>query len=304
MISFIENKNIDRGKWDELINRSINGNIFAYTWFLDLTTQHWDALIEDDYRAAFPIPWSKKYSVCYIHQPLFSNQLGVFSGGDISENKVHDFLKSIPAHFQYIEFGLNFQNKVSADNYYITTHKVQYVDLNKNYDALKNNYDENLRRNLRKAGNAGLIVRPDVPAEDVTNYFRRGRGNELGHYSDEDYNTLTQLIETSISKNAGFTLGAYYKNNSLVAAASFLLSHDRIIFLKGAPSAEGREVGAMHFIFDYVIKTNAEKNLVLDFGGSVIQNLARFYKSFGADEYLYPHVKRNRLPFYLRWLKK
>jgi hypothetical protein len=304
MISFVENKNIDRNRWDSLISHSPNGNIFAYSWFLDITSQNWDALIENDYKFIFPIPCNKKYSYSYIHQPLFSNQLGVFSNENISEDKVNEFLKSIPSRFRYIELGLNCPNKTSAAGFKINQQKVQYVDLNRSYDELKNNYDENLKRNLRKAEKAALTVRENVTAADVTNYFRMGRGNEIGHYSDEDYQALTQLTETAIKRKAGFTLGVYDENNNLVAAASFLNSHNRILFLKGAPSPSGRETGAMHLIFDSVIRRNVGKTSVLDFGGSNISNLARFYKSFGADEYLYQHVKRNRLPVYLRWLKK
>ena len=179
--------------------------------------------------------------------------------------------------------------------------KIDYLKL---IQYLKNKYGGTLKRNLRKAEDAGIIIREGVQPEDVTNYFRNARGNELGHFSESDYETLNRLQYAAIEKKSCFTLGAYDKNNSLIAAASFLPSHDRIVFLKGAPTLEGREAHAMHCIMDNVIKKYSEQNLILDFGGSVIPNVARFNQSFGAEDYLYLLVKRNRLPFYIRWLKK
>jgi hypothetical protein len=44
--------------------------------------------------------------------------------------------------------------------------------------------------------------------------------------------------------------------------------------------------------------------MLLDFEGSDIPNLAFFYSSFGAVNQAYPALKINRLPFYLKWLKR
>ena len=304
MISFVENKNINRARWDDLISRSPNGLIYSYSWFLDTVCENWDALIEDDYTAVFPLPRRKKFGIEYIFQPFFANQFGVTSAEYSTEEKANTFLDHIPARFRFVDIGLNFQNRVSAGEYKITERRAQVLQLKFTYDTLKNNYDDNLKRNLRKAENAGITVKPGAAAGDVTDYFRKSRGDVLGHFTEQDYETLTRLMNIASEKKSCFTLGAYSSENKLLAAGGFLQSNNRIIFLKGAPSTEGRELGAMHLLLDYVIRTHAEKNLLLDFGGSVIPNLSRFYKSFGADDYLYLHVKRNHLPFYLRWLKK
>jgi len=57
-------------------------------------------------------------------------------------------------------------------------------------------------------------------------------------------------------------------------------------------------------LIDAFIKDNADKPLILDFEGSDIRNLAFFYSGFGAKDEQYPFLKINKLPFYLKWLKK
>ena len=43
---------------------------------------------------------------------------------------------------------------------------------------------------------------------------------------------------------------------------------------------------------------------MLDFEGSNDENLARFYMSFGSQEMKYATVRINRLPWYVKWLKR
>ena len=62
--------------------------------------------------------------------------------------------------------------------------------------------------------------------------------------------------------------------------------------------------GASHALIDSFIRDQAGKELVLDFEGSDLRNLAFFYSSFGAKEEKYAGLKWNKLPFYIRFFKK
>jgi hypothetical protein len=67
---------------------------------------------------------------------------------------------------------------------------------------------------------------------------------------------------------------------------------------------DGKTIGASHAVIDAIIKDHAGKNLLLDFEGSDIPSLAFFYSSFGSVEEKYAAIRLNRLPFYLKWMKK
>jgi hypothetical protein len=54
----------------------------------------------------------------------------------------------------------------------------------------------------------------------------------------------------------------------------------------------------MFLLIDELIRQNAEKKIILDFEGSQIEGIARFYKGFGAENQPYFMVKRFR-PSYL-----
>jgi Mor family transcriptional regulator len=56
-------------------------------------------------------------------------------------------------------------------------------------------------------------------------------------------------------------------------------------------------------IIDQFIRNHEDEKITLDFEGSNIKNLARFYKSFGADEFNYLRIKKNNLPGVLKIFK-
>jgi hypothetical protein len=59
----------------------------------------------------------------------------------------------------------------------------------------------------------------------------------------------------------------------------------------------------MFFLIDKFIQEHAGEKIILDFEGSNLPGLARFYKGFGSDDFVYLQVRKNNLPKLVRWLK-
>ncbi len=79
MIKYLKHHEVAKDKWDECIDKAFNGIIYAYSWYLDLVSPEWEALIEDDYSIVFPLTQRNKNNINYLFQPVFTQQLGVFS---------------------------------------------------------------------------------------------------------------------------------------------------------------------------------------------------------------------------------
>jgi hypothetical protein len=65
-----------------------------------------------------------------------------------------------------------------------------------------------------------------------------------------------------------------------------------------------KKTGAMFFLINNFIREYARKKVTLDFEGSNLPGLARFYTGFGSEEYVYLQIKKNNLPKLIRWFKK
>ena len=78
-----------------------------------------------------------------------------------------------------------------------------------------------------------------------------------------------------------------------------LHSGNRLIYLLPFSTRKGKEYSAMFFLVNELIKGNAGKELFLDFEGSKIEGVYRFYKGFGAGLRSYYTIKRFR-PIFLK----
>ena len=133
--------------------------------------------------------------------------------------------------------------------------------------------------------------------------MRNNLGAKIKSLNEEHYNNIRKIISFGLKHNIGDLLGAYTANNTLSAAAFFITTNNKCIYLFAASSKEGIEQSAMFLLIDSYIKQFAERNLTLDFEGSNIESLARFYGGFNAQECNYLNIKINRLPWILRIFK-
>ncbi|MCD4697606.1 MAG: hypothetical protein K8S16_15375 [Bacteroidales bacterium] len=296
MIKYLQHQEIDIEKWNRCIDTSFNGMVYAKSWYLDVVAENWNALVENDYERVFPLTWKQKYGIYYLYQPLFTQQLGLFSTTRLNEEIVTDFINSIPSKFKFIEINLNTLNNLSERRYNVTEWVNHELDLINSYERIKNNFSTNLKRNLKKAYKSNLTISKNIKPDEVIRLFRDNRGKKIPGLHNEEYLKLSRLAYAGIYKGHINTYGVYTLHNELCAGVIFLKSHKKIIFLFSGLSQEGRTLNAMAFLIDHFIKDHNGHHLTLDFEGSNDIQLARFYKSFGSKKTTYPHLVINKLP--------
>ena len=270
--------------------------VYAKSWYLNTVAENWDALVEGDYEQVFPLTWRKKYGIYYLYQPVFTQQLGIFSKTRLNEEIVIQFIENIPAKFRFVEINLNTLNSLTNSKYKAKNWLNHELDLINSYENISRDFSTNLKRNISKSQKAGLTLTKGVKPEEIIRIFRENRGKEIPTLNDGDYQKLNRLTYEGIYKGLITTYGVYSQNNSLCAGVIFLKNTKKVIFLFSGLTEEGKELNAMAFLIDSFISEHAGQHLTLDFEGSNDINLARFYKSFGSVEIFYPHLVINRLP--------
>lgn len=308
-IQYLTQQQIDKSKWDHCIDNAANGLVYGYSFYLDNMAKNWDALVlskglhsENDYEVVMPLTWNKKYGIHYLYQPFLAAQLGVF-GNSVSAELLENFLEAIPAKFKYLDISLNQKNLYTLKDFDLYQRSNYVLDLNKPYDQLYNNYRENIQRNIKKAMQAGCTVEKDFDAEKVIELaVQQMKGHSKG--SGENILRFRKLYELLHAKRMATTYGIISSQKEMVASCVFFFSHNRAYYILVGNHPNGKMIGASHALIDAFIKDHADKNMLLDFEGSDMPNLAFFYSSFGAVKEEYAALKLNRLPFYLKWMKK
>ncbi|RLD41516.1 MAG: hypothetical protein DRI86_13210 [Bacteroidetes bacterium] len=298
MIKYLKHDEIDFTQWDKCISNSVGAYIYAYSWYLDIVAGEWDALVDDDYLSVFPLPFRQKFGVKYIYQPVFTQQLGLFSTEMQGIARLNEFLQAIPKDFKLIEMNLNkYYVTIKRKNYSLVENRNLELDLAKDYEHIYKQFSTNLKRNIKKADKQELRIAEHVKPEELIALFKENKGSELNVYSPEDYVRLGRLAYMLLHKGKASIVGVYNKENTLIAAALFVSGKTRFIFLFSGLNKEGKEKAAMPFLISSFIKKYSNSNKVFDFEGSNNESLARFYKSFGAQEYHYFGLRQYRFPF-------
>jgi len=285
--------------WDKCIEEADNGRVYAYSTYLDQMADQWDALVLNEYEAVMPLTWRKKWGIYYLYQPFLTAQLGLF-GKTINAILLQEFFRSIPSRYRLWEFPLNHGNCFDLPEFGVYQRTNYILSLDKSYDTLQQHYRENIHRNIRKSVGYGCVQKKGVDVREVINLTRQ-QNDKIKEKDLENFETVYRQME---KEGRGGTYGIFAKDGSLISSAAFLYSHKRAYYLLVGNHPNGRTLGASHALIDFFIRDSANQELSLDFEGSDIRNLAFFYSSFGAKEEKYTAVKLNKLPFYLKGLKK
>ena len=289
-IKYIRHKDIDRTKWDQCIGHSSNARIYALSWYLDITSPGWDALVYGDYEFIMPLTWRKKYGLKYLIQPYYSQQLGVF-GKNPDTNRVRDFLNAIPLQFLYVRINGNDHNESGQG---LSAHRINnnfVLDLKKDYPDLEIDFSKNNRRNIRLAKRQLSSARA-IDQETFTDFFSKFLSKRFSHLPKRHFEILKLLIDALKKHQMAEILGAYTQDGRLCSTACFLSSFDRKILIASATDEAGRKTKAHFFLINHFIEAHAGMNLLLDFEGS---NIAYFNAGFGGICVPYPTFRFNNI---------
>lgn len=293
-IIHLQNKEIDRSQWDNCIAMSQNQLSYAFSWYLDVVSPNWEALVSADFLYVMPLPVKCKFGIRYIVQPILCQQLGVFSTHKISEEIVAAFIKKIPYH----SYAFNLNEKNAHPNFSRLPNFI--LNLNQSYSDIYSSYSKNTCRNIERASKLNLKVKIDLSVLDFYEFYY----HDEREHKPVNKLLVKQLIEKGVEKNLIKIYGIYSAENQLISAVCMLISADRISYLLPISNEEGKASSAMFLLIDKIIKTEAEKDLLFDFEGSQIEGIARFNKGFGAKNQPYYTIKRLRPSFLVGNLDK
>ncbi len=288
MIRYLTRKEINIDKYNYCIETSIESQIFALSWYLDIVLDHWGALVLDDYEAVMPLPDKRKYGIKYVYPPLWILQLGIFSVG--KKDVEGKFLDELHKHFHAIELRLNVKNKVKHSEKLIRQ-KYHKLNISGSYDNLYSNYRKDRKKDLKKAAKFNLKGQWESKIDELIFLFQNNVGKRTPYIKAKDYENLRKLIEYCINHNCGDVLSVYDDKNNLVASGFFLKHQDSITILCSSTDFSNRNNGANTFLIDRAIQKYQSNFKTFYFGGSSIESVASYFLSFGAEELNYSIYK-------------
>lgn len=299
-IQHLKRNEIDVKKWDECVDKSPNGLIYANSYYLDTMCENWEAFIIDDYSCIMGLPWKKKAGIKYAYAAPFVQQLGVI--GNHQTVSYQDLVGEIKKTFKYGDIFFNYSNFPPLAPIVQNTNFV--LDIHKSYDELEQNFSTDLKKNLKQARKNKLFVSADYSFEMAIQLFRKYYQARMPYVTEDSYKKFTRLCNALYKKQMVLTRAVLNNEKEILAIALLLKDNKRIYNLMNTTTMPGRKLKANHFLINEIIKEFSHTNLLFDFEGSDLAGVKEFYQNFGPANQPYFHYHFNFLPFPLNLAKK
>lgn len=307
MIKYLKHTEIDRTKWDECIDNSNTTLIYPNSWFLDLVCAKWDAIVyekNNNYQMVLPLPWKKKAGLKYVYQPFFTQQLGAFHNEEYEDLEIEKALyREAFKKFRWIELCVAQPIDISSKKISIEKRVTYTLDITQPIEDKIKNYTTNRKRNLKKSRETGIIVSESDDISDFIRFFLEHKAGDIAGIEQKDYHILETVFSKLNERNL-IRLITTTLDGENIGYGIFLIYKGRVTFLLGTANEQGRANGAMTLLLNHMIENREEKHKVLDFEGSSIDSIAKFYSSFGAQPEHFWYIKYNNLSFPYNLVKK
>lgn len=295
-IEILSSSEIDKGKWDWIVNNSNNGYIYAQSGFLDQLSDDWSALIVGDYEAILPIPFRKKWGITYAYTPPFTQQLGLI--GITKEIHSATIKKQIQKKYKYGTVLLNSGNAILARELGALPRANFYLSLQQPFSMLTKNFKKEIVRLSEKKIAENWVYNKTTPIKDCVDVYRQIQGHKLPHVKLRDYEQFIHFGNSNKNPNIQcFSRSVHNPSGELCSVLVLLKDSKRIYNIINASTEEGRKEYTNYLLYYECLKEFSEQALLFDFEGSSIPGVAGFYKKFNPikeDYYLWHY---NQLPF-------
>lgn len=303
-IRYLKHNEINKKKWDDAIALAFNSSIYAYSWYLDIACESWDALIEGDYDRVMPIPISTRCGKSIAYMPQFTDQLGVYSRNKLSSSIVDAFLDALPQKFKFINIRLNKYCNADAMQFDKQWKTKKKLDLIEEYDNIKLHTSAELVEQLDQAEQDGFKFKENVKVKE---YFTFLATAYLPFKTNKGLSDYISIVQESIKKGTASLWGVYTPIGELCSAAfifdkyynSLVPAPNATIFLMSS-NCTGIKDGLEDLLVFNFIKKNSSTNSTLEIGLLNEDSELRIGKNYISEDSAYLELSKDNTNFLTR----
>ena len=291
-------------------------SLFSSRWWLDATAGegNWGLCeVKENGKTVASMPWVMKnrFGLKTLSQPALTQTLGPWLADPPPGTKYakrlareKDLMEALIDQLpDYQVFRQNFAPEIINwlpfywKGFQQTTRYTYRLPDLTNIDLVWSGFQENIRREIRKAGKQGVTVErcSDIDAFLDVNELTFARQGMKLPYTRTYVNRLFAACEAN---NAGAVFLARGKDGRLHAGNVLVWNEHCAYYLMGGGDAELRSSGATSLAMWQAIQFAAKVCRIFDFEGSMMEPVERFFRGFGAVQTAYislTHVRSRRV---------
>lgn len=301
MIVYLKNLEIDREHWDSCIKGSNYLKPFAYSWYLDIMSPGWEALIDDDYDSVFPLPVINRFGYKKIVTPPFLQQLGAFSPDKNDSDVIREFIDFLPYFFRYID--LNVKQKVDYEGFKLTELSGYSLDLSYPYEKIFEDFSRQCKKQIELFDRKSIELVTDISPDEILDLYISNKPDEDVKIRLLYYHRIKSLMNFCLKNKKGRILGVRTARRRLISAMFIIEVPGYKTIQLIADSHEGSTKHTGFFIVNELIRNASFSRLTIDFAEPSIISIPSYAKAFGCMYTPHYRIYRNRIFWPIRFLR-
>jgi hypothetical protein len=296
-----------RQKYRQLCQNANNIPLYSQDWWLDLVcgSDNWNvSLVEKDQEilAAMPYHQASKWGFSLINLPPLTQALSVWTNEEYLKNipgvekqskavdNLYDrIIQDLP---EFDKFAHSIHHSAPTPSQFIKRgfaeipRVTQVIEDVSDLDAVYMQFKRYIKRNIKKAESQVEVIE----SYDMEKFFAVHR-QIFDHQKIKlpyDSSFLEKLVQEGKKRDACKCLFAVDPQGNLHSGLLAVRDHDTLYMLVGSSDTKMRKSGADYLLYWEFIKYAHENNLQFDFEGSMLPNINRRNKDFGAVEKHFP----------------
>jgi hypothetical protein len=296
MIRILKPAEIELEKYEQLIKRYAPDCPYFQPWYLEAVTDgEWRLMVYKEYEAALPFPIARIGPFRHIPHRFYLQKLG-FLGGSIDAEEL--MLHKWKAHYPYGYYAFHFPPKAILKP--LRKRKNYVLALTAEYLSLRQHYSE---QHLRKVKHREKFTFERLHAEaEIESLLQQLANDERHPLSSKNGQRRKRLMRAALQHRAMyFQKGT--DNNGALAYNWWILTGKQGTYLGGGENEAGQALQLKTCGIDAFIEEFSGKDFLLDFEGSDVSGIARYYEGFGAEATFYSAWERFPI-WYQYWRKR
>ena len=282
-----ERDQLDLTAYKSCILRSTRPEIYAMPEYLNGLAEHWGVLVKGAYEAVMPIPFKVKFGFKRVYQPIMIQRLGVFASVSTDETPFYRKLRQLSPFIDYTATHVpNRYHSDPKDNYYISLEDIR--------GHLTKHWNSNRLRDLKKSKKYSITTNIQHLHEVEVSAYQHLSGTYA------DFSKLWPRFQKELSYSDLVKRLTLIIEGVTHASLLYGVLDKRLYYLlPELLTTEARKIGLGTRMIYELIQAHISTVKVLDFEGSNVPGVSRFYQSFGSGLEHYAYMSNHGL----HWLR-
>lgn len=309
-------------KWDDFIQNSPQGCIYALHGYISCVRSDWQAYIVSEkgtWIGVMPFILNKKGPFSFLPQAPLTQHWGIFFRNKQAkpyanlsmQGKVIEKIAGeiAPIHLHTFNLAPDFPYALPFywEGFELKTRFTYQLDLSIDEEILSGNREASHKRQIRKAEKLGIICAKEERIDPFETLYQLNlsKGHDLHAGDVRVLPLLKKLLPYLVETERGYISVARDGKGEVYAAAIFAYTSGKMYYLAGAYHPEHMASGAMTaLLWHNILEAKALGLTIFDFEGSMIKGIEQFFRKFGALPVPYLQLYKNNLPLWAKWLHK